>query len=344
MRTSRKLHYTLTLFVTITILTLLNSFAIAADPGAGFPAASAINDQKPGAMLVYNVYTSSITNLAGQNTRINLTNTSATDEVYVHLFFVDGATCQVADSYICLTPNQTATMMASDLDPGITGYLLAVAVDGRLGCPINANVLIGDVYVKFPSGHTGNLPAQAIAAQFTGPTGCDETTVTAALNFDGTGNGYSYNQLPRALAIDNIADRTSGNSVLMVLNRIGGNMAIGASTIGSVFGILYDDAESAFSFSFSTAACQFRSTLSNTFPRTAPRFETVIPAGRSGWLKLWADSPAVGLLGAVFNANASAAQANNAFNGAHNMHALTLNNSSGVSTPGITIPIFPPSC
>jgi len=41
----------------------------------------------------------------------------------VHLFFVDGATCSIADSLVCLTPNQTASFLASDIDPGTTGYI-----------------------------------------------------------------------------------------------------------------------------------------------------------------------------------------------------------------------------
>ncbi len=333
MRTSHRLTQTI---LALLVLIAMRAAASAGDPGTPYPASSAVSDQKTGSILIYNVYTSSITNFAAQNSRLTLTNTSTTTRANAHLFFVDGATCSVADSYLCLTPNQTATMMASDLDPGITGYLFVVAVND-LGCPINFNFLIGDVYVKFPSGHATNLPAEAIAALFEQNTTCDANTTMATLSFDGSGESASYNPLPRVLAISNIADRVSGNSTLLVVNRIGGNMATGASTIGNLFGILYDDTESAYSFSLASGACQLRGTLSNNFPRTAPRFETVIPAGRSGWMKLWSDSTAAGLFGAVINSNPGTAA--NVFNGGHNLHKLTLN-----AAPTVTIPVFPPSC
>jgi len=316
--------------------------AKAADPGLPYPRGSAANDQRLGSILVYNVYTSSVTNSNGQNSRFTLTNASETNFAFVHLFFVDGATCSVADSYICLTPNQTVSILASDLDPGITGYMVVVAVDQR-GCPVNHNFLMGDVYVKFPTGHTGNLAAEAFAAQYDTFTGCNESSSTATLFFDLPGTPDSYNLLPRTVAIANIPDRGSDNNTLMILNRLGGNLGIGAAGIGNVFGLLYDDGENGFSFTFASGACQFRSILSNNFPRTAPRFETVIPAGRSGWMKLYADNPAVGLLGATFNSNMSSNAAPNAFNGGHNMHHLTQNNT-GQGAVSITIPVFPPSC
>ncbi|MGH9841749.1 MAG: hypothetical protein ACREEM_23595, partial [Blastocatellia bacterium] len=92
-------------------------------------------------------------------------------------------------------------------------------------------------------------------------------------------------------------------------------------------------------FSFSVAGgCQLRGSLSNTFPRTTPRLESLIPAGRSGWLKIW--SPAdIGILGAMINANPNAGAQANAFAGGHNLHKLTLS-----AAASYTIPIFPPSC
>src|SRR4030095_8719405 len=132
-------------------------------PGGGVPATSEPSGQKAGSVLIYNLYTSNATSPQSQDTRINLTNVDPTRPAIVKLFFVDGATCSVADSGVCLTPNQTASFQASDLDPGGTGYLVAVAVDSR-GCPVNFNNLIGDSYVKFASGHAANLAAEAIAA------------------------------------------------------------------------------------------------------------------------------------------------------------------------------------
>ncbi len=282
-------------------------------------------------VLIYPVYTSGATSGNTQNTRINLTNINSQKSSCVHLFFVAEG-CSIADSYVCLTPNQTTSFLTSDLDPGTSGYLVAVAVDCATGCPTNFNFLIGDEYVKFASGQAANLKADGVAALPALPA-CDGNSVTAAINFD----GVSYGRIPRTLALDNIGSRADGNDTLLILNRIGGNLGTGAATLGTIFGILYDDAENALSFSIS-GNCQLRNTLSNNFPRTAPRFESFIPAGRTGWLKLFSQSD-VGLTGAAINFNPNAGSSAGAFNQGHNLHALTL--SSGMV---YTVPVFPPSC
>lgn len=49
-------------------------------------------------------------------------------------------------------------------------------------------------------------------------------------------------------------------------------------------GLLYDDQEASQSFTLVRTVCQLRGVLGNNFPRTVPRYTTVIPAGRSGWM------------------------------------------------------------
>ena len=147
----------------------------------------------------------------------------------------------------------------------------------------------------------------------------------------------SYNRAPRTLADDNAGSRADGNDTLVILNRVGGNLGIGAATLGTLFGILYDDAENSLSFSI-TGSCQLRNSLSNNFPRTAPRFETFIPAGRTGWFKVYSQSD-IGILGAAINFNANASSSSGAFNSGHNLHALTLS-----AAANYVIPVFPPSC
>ncbi len=82
-----------------------------------------------------------------------------------------------------------------------------------------------------------------------------------------------------------------------------------------------------------------RNSISNNFPRITPRFETFVPAGRTGWLKIYNQTGAIGITGAAINFNANAASSTGAFNQGHNLHALTLTN-----TASYIIPIFPPSC
>jgi hypothetical protein len=314
----------------IATLTIINT---SGNPGSPIPPTSPGSDDKPGSVLVFKVYTSNPTAPGGQDTKITITNTDSRRSVSIKVFWVDGATCSVADASLCLTPNQTKSFLASDQDPGVTGYLVAIAVDSVTGCPINFNSLIGDEYVKFSSGHAANLGAEALAAIPGGLPVCDANSTTAVLNFD----GVSYNAVPRVLAVDSIPSRADGNDTMLILNRFGGNLATGAATLGTIFGILYDDAEHPQSFTI-TGSCQIRTSLSNSFPRTSPRFEDLIPSGHTGWMKLFSQSD-IGIMGAVINFNPNATTSAGAFNQGHNLHELKLTTAAS-----LTIPIFPPSC
>lgn len=332
MRTSRTTIRSLMVLMTFLVISMT---ALGADPGVPFPANSEVNDQKPGSILWYNYYTSSATSQTTENTRINLTNTNAYSGINVHLFFVADS-CSVADAYLCLTQNQTASFLMSDFDPGFKGYIVALATDSG-GWPVAFNYLIGDEYIKTATGHTANLAAEAFAAQFEGqmPVFSGESPV-AVVNFNGQADGY--NRAPAVLAIDNIPSRLDGNDTRLILNRVSGNLAIGASSIGTLFGLLYNDAENVVSFSIS-GGCQKVFSINNTEPRTIPRFETFVPSGRSGWMKLYATGGNVGLLGSYINYNPNAGTQSNAFNGGSNMHKLTL-----VPSTSVTVPVFPPAC
>ncbi|MGE0884510.1 MAG: lamin tail domain-containing protein [Blastocatellales bacterium] len=303
-------------------------------PGKAFPSTAEFGDQKAGSVLVYPLYSSSSLNLSRENTRFSITNIDSARRIAVHLFFIQDDSASVADAYVCLTPNQTTSFLASDFDPDIAGYLIAIAVDER-GCPINFNFLIGEEFVKLSSGHAANLPAIAFAALTGAPPACDGNSVTAEIKFD----GVSYNAAPRVLAASSIPSAVDGNSTVLVIDRIGGNLGTGVSTIGQIFGLLFDDTEHAYSFERNTTRRQFRSVLSNTdFPRTAPRFTTVIPAGRSGWMKFWRDSDG-GIVGAIINFNPNTAASSAAFNQGRNLHAMTLTTESS-----FVLPVFPPGC
>lgn len=307
-----------------------------APPGPGniFPATAELSDQKAGSVLVYPLYSSRVTGFSRENARLSITNIDAQRRVAVHLFFIQDDAPGVADAYLCLTPNQTASFLASDVDPDVTGYLVAVAVDERTGCPINFNFLLGDVYVKLSSGHAANLAAQAFSALAGRLPVCDDTATEADLNFD----GVSYSAAPRVLAADNIPSPVDGNQTMLIIDRIGGNLATGVSTVSQIVGLLFDDAENAFSFEFPASARQFRAIISNTFPRTAPRVPQLIPAGRSGWLKFWRSSDG-GIVGAMINFNANANASSAAFNQGHNLQVLTRTTESSFA-----MPVFPPGC
>jgi uncharacterized repeat protein (TIGR01451 family) len=290
---------------------------------------SAGSDQRPGSILLFPFYISDPSSGNSQNTRISITNIDVARPAFIHLFFIDGSTCSVADNYLCLTPNQTTSFLMSDLDPGVSGYLIAIAVDDK-GCPTKFNNLIGEEYIKLSSGHQANLGAEAITAIDLPE--CSTASNTTTLQFNGT----QYNYLGRVVAADSLPSVADGNSTLLILNKIGGDLTGSASTLGSVFGLLFDDTESPYSFSINLGACQLRTSLSSNFPRTTPRFTEVVPAGRTGWVKLWASGQGTdgGLIGATITNNPNP----NGFNGGHNLHKVTL------GTASLTIPVYPPSC
>src|SRR5262250_1996502 len=138
MRTSRTLALSLCALFSLVVL---SSFTLAADPGLTYPPTSEASDQKAGSLLIYNVYTSGATSGTTQNARINITNTSTSSGTAVHLFFVSEG-CSIADSFVCWTATQTATFLASDVDPGVTGYVVAMAANAN-GTPREFNWLIG---------------------------------------------------------------------------------------------------------------------------------------------------------------------------------------------------------
>src|SRR5262249_19898013 len=154
------------------------------------------------------------------------------------------------------------------------------------------------------------------------------------LSFD----GVSYSLLPRELALDNIPSRVDGNDTMLILNRIGGDFATSGATLTNIFGGFFDDAETGGRFNFSPGVCQFRSSITNNFPRIVTRFAQFVPAGRSGWLKLYSTDDQ-GVLGVSINLNANPTALPNAFSQGHNLHKLTL--TSGVT---LTIPVLPPLC
>jgi len=305
-----------------------------AGPGAFFPASSEASDQKPGSILIYPLYGSTPANLERQDTRINITNTDPTRRIVVHLFFQDDDSASVADGFLCLTPNQTASFLTSDLDPGVNGYLIAIAVDERTGCPINFNHLIGDEYVKLSSGHAANLPAEAFASLTGAPPICAGNASAVDVNLD----GISYNAAPRVLALDDIPSPADGNSTLLVIDRIGGSLATGLGTIGDIAGIAYDDVEQPASFVFSATRRQFRQVISASFPRTSPRIPILIPAGRAGWMKFSRQTDG-GIIGCVINFNPGASSVASAFNQGHNLRKLGLTTAAS-----FTVPVIAPNC
>lgn len=325
---------------------------------------------KPGSLLFYDIYTSKVGDPT-ENTRMNITNTHPTRPVTVHFFFINQADCFIADAYICLTANQTFSFLASEYDPGITGFLYAVAVNAD-GLPINHNYLIGDLYVKSTFGTASyfqaNLGATAFSARAlydpvvhgAGPAvawadGAPGLVKAVAPNIAGLAYGNYlgavapgdqgtqnlYDAVPNRLAIDNIQSIADGNQTLMIVHSTQGTV-VQAGAIGDLAGQVYNDTEIGYSYILRGFRCLETRLLNDNLIRVPSTYSRVIPAGRTGWMYMQSPMnnaqgmPNLGLLGATIVANTKAATDKAAFNGGHHMHYLSVKEN-----PGFAIPIFP---
>jgi hypothetical protein len=311
-----------------------------------------MSEQRPGSILLYNIFTSDVGNPAQQNTRLNVTNL-ADSSVLVHWFFIDNATCQPADTFTCLTAHQTLSLFASDYDPGVTGYAVAVAVDQN-GLPRDFDFLIGSEYVKFISGHAANLVAEPVGI-VTRPFVPTPVAGSGGSQVELVFDDVSYEKLPSALALNNIPSRADQNETMLIVNRIGGDLGEQVSTIGTLNGLLYNQAERGFSFILRAGGCQLVQILNDGFPRTSPAFSKVIPTGASGWMRFstadtvdnrpqgTANDPRA-ILGAMINFHNTDPMLpvgfGKEFNQGHNLHRLTLAPVTKLRMPVIV----PPGC
>jgi len=317
--------------VGICVLALVDC-GVAAAQGTAYPATAEVSDQKAGSLLVYPLYTSSSSTPNFVNTLINITQTA--DVPIATRIFLIQSTGTIRNRVICLSANATQSFVATDVAPGELGYIVVVAVDAN-GCPIGANTLIGDVSVKI-AGPLASLTAYSFSALFAGTlSGCGPTSTTANVNLD----GVAYNRSPRTVAIDKIRSNADGNNTILILTRVGGNLASGSiGPLGDVSGTLFNQSGTAHPFSFNGAQPFRGQTLTSAFPLTAPIFPEVIPTGTIGWMKLAGDAD-IGLLGQVIHFNDNVASDPNAFVGGHGLRTLTL-----TSAARFVIPVSPPGC
>jgi len=320
-------------------------------PGSAADAAlgRGVSENKLGSVLFFNYYTSDA--LSSQvNTRINLTNVHPTQDIIVHIFFVDSNTCIIADAFLCLTGNQTTTFLASDLDPNVTGYLVAVAVDSQ-GRPVSFNYLAGDELVINQTGHRFGLAAMAAARRdgnFASPINADGTTSTLFFN------GAQYDYLPFAMVLDSFPSQVAGVGAPLADTRIYvytplSDLVTGANPFsGTLFFLVHDDSEHSFSGQLPLTCFLTPDKTRITSVRTSPPINTIVPSGRTGWASFYATggltilcnpSGATTRLSNVPLMGATATKVGN-FTGGHNLRYATTFN------PGysITIPVIQSSC
>lgn len=242
---------------------------------------------------------------------------------------MNGADGAVASYFVRLTPQQTTSFLASEIDPGTTGFAYAFAIDESSGCPLSFNHLIGDESVKLASGHRASFAAEVFSLHSEAVIQCESGVAT--LRFD----GIQFTQATRVLALHGLSSRADGPDTLpdtlLIVNRLGGDLTNGVSALGELAGLLFDDTGRSFAFASSIARCQFSTLLNETFPPTVPRFPDIVPASRLGWLKLW-ETNETALLGVTFNLHPRS------FGQGHLLHKLTLTNSAR-----LLVPVSPPT-
>jgi hypothetical protein len=286
-------------------------------------------DQAAGSVLVFDLYRSLASNPQGEDTVLNLTNTDEQKAVTVHLFMVNGPAGDVTDTFVCLTAGGTGTLLASQIDPGVSGFMVAIAVDSSNGCPIKFNQLIGEAWIRLSSRYSANLNAHAFSAILEPPCVCDSSSSSTEIRL----NGLNYQTAPRVVAASAFGSVADGLSTMLIIDRLGGSFLGSASTIGDIAGNLFNDEEKVFSFEFSSTRRQLLGVLSDAFPGTTPPLSATISSGRSGWLKLWPAADGA-IVGSVLSLQSPATSL-----GGRHLHVLTVTTAAS-----LTIPVFPPRC
>ncbi|MGH9831588.1 MAG: hypothetical protein ACREBD_10715 [Blastocatellia bacterium] len=322
----------------------------ATDAALGF----GVSENKLGSVLFFNYYTSDAAS-AQINTRINITNVNPTRDIAVHVFFIDNATCSIADAFICLTRNQTTSFVVSDLDPNVTGYLIVVAVDSQ-GHPVGFNFLAGDELVVTATAHRFGLAAMAAARRdgaVVSPVNSDG--VTATMFFD----NWQYDALPYAMVLDSFPSQVGGigagvaDTRLYIYSPLPDLVSGGPAFSGTIFFIIRDDQENSFSGQLPLDCFLASDKQRISSIRTSPNINTIVPSGRTGWAAFYAfgnrtivcntsgDTVSltnVPLMGATATKVGSGATA---ITGGHNLRYATTFNAPGYS---ITLPVFSPGC
>ena len=305
-----------------------------------------VSDQKPGSMLVFPYYTSS-TGQIKTDTRLTLTNLVGTiapipapanpalanGSINVHIFFIEGSSCNQADLFVCLTKGASVSFKASDYDPDRTGYVIAVAVDPT-GRPTHWNGLVGNAFVN-AGDLVGNYGAESFAANgnfFGAQLGLNpDGTVTLPLN----GLGFDRAADQFAVEIQSPNDAT-GQTIVQV--SLSGNISTSAmnSVAQNGTGLVWRGDEKLASYvKFIGGGCQSINVISATNPRVPTGLGTTatqvgfLPKGSNGTLVYNTSAPSVGLI---------MTPKSNAWSGIRTLHKTRTADSN------LIIPVFMPAC
>ena len=274
-----------------------------------------ISDQKAGSALVFPYYTSD--SQTKGDTRITLSNIG-TREAAVHLFFLDKS-CNQADTYVCLTPNASIAIKASDFDPDVKGgWILAVGVDS-LGRPFEYKSLIGNAFVNNGT-ELGNYGAEAIRDFTSNVLAADGQSAT--IGYDAPNQFAAEIQSPVDAAGQKIVTVGLQGSIVDMTLKGAGQLGIGQ---------IYNGNEKPFgSFSkFIADGCRSEGVITATAPRVPLGLGVLIPSGNVGTIKWNTVAGSVGLF---------ITPTNNKWSGIRALHK-----TRQIPTTTV-IPVFNPGC
>jgi hypothetical protein len=260
-------------------------------------AAKALGDQKPGSLLFFNRFTSSASNSLRENTLLSLTNTNLSASTFVRLFLVSNATCEINELTLCLAAQQTTSVYLSDVDPGTTGYIIAIATDGA-GRPNYFNWLIGQAVVKQPTAAgsaTAILGAYTVTKRREGVVAADGNN-DAEMIFD----DVNYDRLPAQLAFDSVPSQQNGaNSTQLSIFRPAPNLSGGTvNAIIQITGAGRDSQNQVVTSTGSVGLNCFAQPNASSLRLSPININTLLPAGTTAWFTASTDDlqPLLGVL------------------------------------------------
>src|SRR5262245_60266798 len=267
---------------------------------------------KPGSVLFFNRYMSNPADGVMGDTQINITNINPYESVSVQLFLVDGGSGSIAYYGLMIPPNQTEKFLTSEFDPGIQGYIVAVATDGFKATQFNS--LIGNTQIRENDGRVVVLPAYSVVKRSAGPIE-PKADGTYSLLFD----GEEYERLPNSLAVYGInSDAADANN--LIVYSPSNNLIFGSSAVTNVYALIDYPAKS-LSNSFTVRGYRMDSfrTLFNRLGGTLRQG----PAGGIMWIRMSSNSP---LLGSIITKTPG-------FSSGYNMHPLSFAHSFEIAIP-----------
>jgi hypothetical protein len=348
------------------LLALAALLALTAAPFANticpMPAPAGVSDQKAGSILVFPFYTSASDGaFSGADTLLQITNVSngaavsggAPNYQFLHLFFINGANCSPADTFVCLTPNGSVQIKASDYDPTVTGYLIAIAVDAQ-GRPIANNAFVGSAYVRDESNRViGSYGAEAllavqdisitaifgsscvvrqnvVPAPYGQPTGSPQPDGSVALQF--------YEPAPSQFSAQ-VQDPAAADEVIVLASYSGdlGTRLVDIQQSGVGVAYRADEAPASFQPQLG-AGCLLQRPVESASIRIVPGSLGSFLRDSYGYLKFNTTAPAFGLL---ISKQGAQGQAANRFAGIRALH------KTGYTSPfffSLRVPCFPPFC